>query len=95
MEVTRIHIEGIVKGLGVNGVRETFIDTTDPIDLTKPFFAVTGVKNVSEYAWKHYCDGNYGLVEWIGRPSRTRASMSSPPRTSRSWNIGSASRRKA
>lgn len=40
MEVTRIHIEGIVKGLGVNGVRETFIDTTDPIDLTKPFFAV-------------------------------------------------------
>ena len=34
MEVTRIHIEGIVKGLGVNGVRETFIDTTDPIDLT-------------------------------------------------------------
>lgn len=63
MEVTRIRIEGIVKGLGVNGVRETFIDTTDPIDLTKPFFAVTGMKNVSEYAWKHYCDGNYGLVE--------------------------------
>ena len=30
MEVTRIHIEGIVKGLGINGVRETFIDTTDP-----------------------------------------------------------------
>ena len=63
MEVTRVHIEGIVRGLGANGVRETFIDTTDPIDPTKPFFAVTGVKNVSEYAWRRYCDGDYGLVE--------------------------------
>lgn len=63
MEVTRIYIEGTFKGRGLNGMHEAFIDTTDPIDLSKPFFTVTGVKNVPEYAWEYYYDEKRGKVE--------------------------------
>lgn len=64
MEITRIYIDGTMEGRGINGVKEMFIDTTDEIDLSKPFFTVTGVKNVPEYGWAKYD----GTSRYDGKP---------------------------
>lgn len=61
MEVTRIYVEGALTGHGM------FIDTTDPIDLTKPFFTVTGVRNVPEDDWGYYDDGELLAVASLRR----------------------------